>query len=87
MCVQYTLHTVLIYIHNILSVLQVFLYGGTESCFKGEYIPFFLIALLVIVFVILPTPFVLCVLTARRWSVSTYIGAACVFPPVYMQYT
>lgn len=46
----------------------VFLYDGTQSCLSANFLPFFVIAVLIIFTVILPAPFILCVLTAKRWS-------------------
>lgn len=46
----------------------VFLYNGTQSCLSSEYLPFFVLAVLIILTVILPAPCVLCALTARRWT-------------------
>jgi hypothetical protein len=46
----------------------VFLYDGTQSCLNAEFLPFFVLAVLLTVLIILPAPFVLCILTAKRWS-------------------
>ena len=56
-----------------LIALQVFLYDGTQSCSAASFLPFFVIGIGVIVLFVIPVPFVLCVLTTKRWQVSTTI--------------
>ena len=51
--------------------LQVFFYDGTQSCTTAGFLPFFLIGIVVIVFLVIPVPFVLCAMTVKRWQVRT----------------
>ena len=46
------------------------MYDGTQSCTAANFLPFFVIGIAVIVLFVIPAPFVLCVLTIKRWKVS-----------------
>ena len=55
--------------------MQVFLYDGTQSCTDPSFLPFFIIGIAVIVFFVIPAPFVMCAMTVKRWQVSsTYLN-------------
>ena len=50
---------------------QVYLYDGTQSCQAANFVPFLVLAVLVIFGFVLVAPFLLCLLTKKRWTVSS----------------
>ena len=55
---------------------QVYLYDGTQSCQAANFVPFLVLAVLVIFCFVLVAPFLLCLLTKKRWTVS-FLHAHC----------
>ena len=51
---------------------QVYLYDGTQSCQAANFVPFLVLAVLVIFCFVLVAPFLLCLLTKKRWTVSFF---------------
>ena len=69
--------------------MQVFLYDGTQYCNAASFLPFFIIGIAVIVFFVIPAPFVMYVLIVKRWQVSSteFVQKVCPFDtPVYQCY-
>ena len=50
---------------------QVYLYDGTQSCQAANFVPFLVLTLLIIFGFVLVAPFLLCLLTKKRWTVSS----------------
>ena len=55
---------------NDLPTDQVYLYDGTQSCRAANFMPFLVLAMLIIFGFVLVAPFLLCLLTKKRWTVS-----------------
>ena len=49
---------------------QVYLYDGTQSCQAANFVPFLVLSALIIFGFVLVAPFLLCLLTKKRWTVS-----------------
>ena len=49
---------------------QVYIYDGTQSCEAANFVPFQVLASLVILGFVFVAPFLLCLLTKKRWTVS-----------------
>ena len=50
---------------------QIYRYDGTQSCQAANFVPFLVLAVLVIFCFVLVAPFLLCLLTKKRWTVSS----------------
>ena len=49
----------------------VFFFDGTVECFSGNHLPWGIIAVLVLVFMVLPPPIIIILLTVGIWKVNT----------------
>ena len=50
--------------------VQVFQYDGAKKCTDGDYMPFYVIGMLLVVFFVFPAPFAIGYICARRPRVS-----------------
>ena len=67
---QPSLHLSLPHSHD-LPTDQVYLYDGTQSCRAANFVPFLVLATLIIFCFVFVAPFLLCLLTKKRWTVSS----------------
>ena len=51
---------------------QVHLYDGTQSCQAANFVPFLVLSVLIIFGFVFVAPFLLCILTKKRWTVSSF---------------
>jgi len=59
---------------QVLSIcVQVFQYDGAKKCTDGDYMPFYVIGMLLVVFFVFPAPFAIGYICARRPRVSLII--------------
>ena len=64
---------------NDLPTDQVYLYDGTQSCQAANFVPFLVLAVLIIFGFVFVAPFLLCLLTKKRWTVSSLHGYCNIF--------
>ena len=61
---------------------QVYLYDGTQSCQAANFVPFLVLAVLISFCFVFVAPFLLCLLTKKRWTVSSLHAHCSIFNSV-----